>query len=401
MANIARIRLPGFWIQNSVVDPDEFEALDEIRPWLANFTAGSSHTPSAFITVGGSGFQLTGTGHEVAASSRLNVQSAGEIRLENGATVRVNGTGGDIVLRVSSNVALLDVDTTARARILTGGSLEVYGDLTITNTDGPGAATWEDNTTANFEDGSVLTLESGAQMVVDDGGQIRVAGQILLTADGDITVPSAGQIQGASGSIVTLAGTNSLSSLALVGGSTWPSLSTARAWERSSLDVAWCTFSAGQLEGSAGEAMDIWSEQSDVSTGRALRTNPMGASGAFSVIQFREIPQYGVITEVAVKTKGINNTVTAYPQFRIIRWRDGEAAYDTLSSLVTDGHSGTGNFDTTIVETTITPTSSPTVIDKVYNYGLLILHPYYTGLSTAVRIYNVKVTGTIATMRMD
>ena len=117
--------------------------------------------------------------------------------------------------------------------------------------------------------------------------------------------------------------------------------------------------------------------------------------------QEKHIPQYGVITEVAVKTKGINNTVTAYPQFRIIRWRDGEAAYDTLSSLVTDGHSGTGNFDTTIVETTITPTSSPTVIDKVYNYGLLILHPYYTGLSTAVRIYNVKVTGTIATMRMD
>ena len=59
-----------------------------------NFEDGSTHAPSAFVTVGGSGFELTGTGHSLAASARLNVESTGELRLKNGALLKADGSVG-------------------------------------------------------------------------------------------------------------------------------------------------------------------------------------------------------------------------------------------------------------------------------------------------------------------
>ncbi len=160
MANIARIRLPGFWVPNSVVDPDEFEDLDEIRPWLANFSTGSSHTPSGFVTVGGSGFQFTGTGHEVAASGRVTVQSTGEIRVASGGLIRLDGTSADIDLKVTAGTPLIDVGNGCAVRILSGGSLDVFGTATIKNTSGPGSIVMEANTSLAVNSAATVALNS-------------------------------------------------------------------------------------------------------------------------------------------------------------------------------------------------------------------------------------------------
>lgn len=396
-----RIRPEGDWTLNSTIDPEEAEALDD-RYTAIDGATGGEHEPTTQIGIGGEGLGLAGENHEIREDAILT--NSGTIEIPDGGLIRalLNGIvriedGGLLELLGTADGAGAELRLNTLSRILAQGTsgneaqirVGQYGRLRILA-----------NGLLDIEDDGIATVKSGAVLVVDDGGKIQVAGQILLTGDGDITVPSGGQIQGASGSIVTLAGTNSLSSLALVGASTWPALSTARDWSRSSLDVAWCSFQGGQNEGSAGEAMDVWSEKSDTSTGRALRTHPMAVSGGFSVVQFRDLPSGGIVSNVKIKTKGINNTVDQYPQFLLIRWQDGESGYESLSSLVTDGHSGGGDFDTTIVETTITPTTT-TTIDNAYNYGLRILHPYYAALSTAVRIYNVKMTGTLATLRND
>ena len=115
-----------------------------------NGDQGGTWAPSGFITVGGSGFEFTGTGHSLASSARLNVESGAEVRLKNGALLKADGAGGDIRLEVLTNVATLTIQSGAVQKVEAGGALDVYGGLTFKDTSGPGNATWEANTTAIF-----------------------------------------------------------------------------------------------------------------------------------------------------------------------------------------------------------------------------------------------------------
>lgn len=356
-----------------------------------NGDEGGTWAPSGFITVGGAGFSFTGTGHQIAASARVTIQSTGEMRVANGGLIRLDGTSGDIDLKVTSNTALIDVGNGAAVRILAGGSLDIIGTMAVSAA-GPGNVTWATSTTAVFNSGSTLTLAAGADMTA--AGTVTLSGQIIVTSVGDITVSSGGLVLGVSGATFTWQGAVNLYALTLVGSSVWPELATARSWERHSLQIYLATFDDGQPLGSFDEFEDSWVETSDAATAPCLRTRPASASGRYTIIWFPHIPQGGTILTAVVRSKGINNTVTGYPLYTIVRWQGGESSFEDVSSATTDSHSGGGDFDATIATTTVTATALQT-IDNAYQYGVKINHPYYTSLSTAVRIYDVKLTGTI------
>lgn len=376
-----------------------------------NGDEGGTWAPSGFITVGGSGFSLTGTGHQVAAAARVTVQSTGEIRVANGGLIKLDGTNGDIDLKVTSNVALIDVGNGAAIRILAGGSLDVLGTIAVSSA-GPGTVTWADNTTAAFNDGSELifydgslaTFNSGSELVVESGGNITlngvmtVPGQIIISGTGDISVASGGLILGVSGATLTWQGTVNLSTLNLVGASTWPTLNSSRTWSRHSLQIYTATFSDGQDFGSAGEPLDSWVETGDVANTPRLRTNPAAASGRYTIVVFHNLPQGGIITTATIRSKGVNNTVTGMPLYEIVRWQGGEANFEAIGSQL-DSHSPSA-FADSIATTTITASANQTV-DNAYQYGVKIYHPYNSDPTTAVSIYDIKINGTIAVIQSN
>lgn len=360
-----------------------------------NGDQGGTWAPSAFITVGGSGLQLTGTGHELAVSARLTLQNLAEIRVENGASVRANGSSGDIFLKVSSNVATLEVQSGAVAQVNSGGDLNIYGDLTFKDASGPGAATWEDNTTATFEDGSTITLESGAQMVVADGAQIEVAGQILLTSAGDITVPSGGLILLAGGATLTAQGTNNLSSLALVGASTWPTMTTARTVLRKATSVIPLTFNNGASTVGPDDP-DAWRCKSDASGAPAFRTRLALAAGKSSILHVPNLPIGSVLASAAVTSKGTDAALVAstLPTYQIVSWSSGEGGLVGHSSATADAGLAL-TFGATSTETTITATGTTLqkTVEPEREYGILVTHPYEnTGSGQGAWIYTAEIT---------
>jgi hypothetical protein len=177
---------PSGWISpvpsGHVPGPVEYELLWDQVYASVNGDGGGTWAPSAFITVGGSGFQLTGTGHSLAASARLNVESTGEIRLKNGALLKVDGSGGDIRLEVLTNVATLTVQSGAVAQVSSGGALDIYGAITLKDTGGPGSITAEANTTITLSSGATLNTADGS--TVNLTGTTNVRGPVVLKASG-------------------------------------------------------------------------------------------------------------------------------------------------------------------------------------------------------------------------
>ena len=402
MANIPRIRLAGFWTQNSVVDPEEFEDLDEIRPWLANFTTGSSHTPSGFVTVGGSGFQLTGTGHEVATSARLTVQSTGEIRVASGGLIRLDGTSADIDMKVTAGTPLIDVGNGCAVRILSGGSLDVFGTATIKNTSGPGSVVWQDNTVATFNDGAVATFQNGAEAVIADGATLTVAGQQTVTTDGNITLAGAGFILGGSGSTVTLQGANNLSSLTLVGASTWPELATSRTIVRKANKCIPLTYSNG---GGLGPLdADVWESKSPASDAPCWRYRKFDASGKFSLLEVIGLPIGAVITSATIVAVGSEpaSVASTLPYYQIVSWVTGLAAYTNHSLSTVDAASSSAAFATTAAETTVaaTGTTASRTVDETRRYGILVTHPYEATNDQGMIVYNAYITATVGAIKL-
>lgn len=172
-----------------------------------NFTDGSTHAPSAFITVGGSGFELTGTAHSLAASARLSVESTGEIRLKNGALLRADGSVADIRLEVDSNVAKLTVEDPAQ--FILSGVGTINGDVTWT-TAGSGTATWQSGATATFASGSTLTASSGSTVTLAGAttlsGNTTVSGAATISASGSLQVANGATVTGVSGSSMSWIG---------------------------------------------------------------------------------------------------------------------------------------------------------------------------------------------------
>lgn len=169
---------------------------------------GGTWAPGAFITVGGAGFQFTGTGHSLAAAARLTVQSTGEIRVADGGMVRLDGTGAaNIDMKVVSGVPLIDVESGGAIRIKNGGSLDVFGSLSLKDTSGPGTITAEANTT--------ITLLSGATLTASSGTTVNLTGSTLVR--GTLTIRNSGgpgSFVMENGTSATLAGLMTYSALA-------------------------------------------------------------------------------------------------------------------------------------------------------------------------------------------
>lgn len=352
----------------------------------ANFDDGGTWAPGAFITVGGAGFQLTGTGHSLAASARLSVESTGEIRLKNGALLLADGTSGDIRLEVLSNVATLTVQTSALVKVNAGGNVEIYGTQTWKNSGGPGTAVWETGTSATFQSGATLTVAAGATAVL--AGTTTVSGALTVSASGSVQVANGATVTGVSGSSMSWLGAAGFADLTLTAGS-WVQFSTARSWTRRGLNIALTTYNNGDTTGPTGP--DSWVETSDISVSPAIRTASATATGQYTIIEFQDLPEAGEITSVEITTKGEGASIGTLPSYILVRWQSGEANPSSLSLVTVDDHT-TLNFTSITDTTTITPTSTLT-IDRAYRYGLKVLHPYTAVSGCFVRIYDVVVNG--------
>lgn len=161
-----------------------------------NFEDGSTHAPSAFVTVGGSGFELTGTGHSLAASARLNVESTGELRLKNGALLKADGSVGDIRLEVLSNVATLTAQAASVVNL--DGITSIGGDMTFQSS-GPASL--------DFETGVTATWASGSTAVHASGSTTTLAGTTNVSSTGAVTFQSGSSLTGQSSAPGTWAGT--------------------------------------------------------------------------------------------------------------------------------------------------------------------------------------------------
>lgn len=398
-----RQRLPGLWVLGSVVDPLEFEGFDHDIA-LAIDSRGGTYAPTDPIVIGGDGIELSGANHKV--SGTLTVVSLGLVSIASGAEIKAEGSGdADIRLRVVSNVARLEVGSGAVVQVKAGGALDVHGSLTLKQASGPGSLTAEDGTSITLADGSTLTAASGSQVYLN--GDTEIGGTVDVVDDAVIAFGAGSQITGAAASLFPVIpaalidwdGRADFADLRLKG-SSWPTLSSARNWERHSLDVAFCTFN--NHAGNGPDDPDIWPASSDLSTSMCLRTRTAGNSGDYSVVEFRDLQPGALLTSAKVKTKGVNSTTPEYPTFRVVRWTEGDD-FENLSSLTTDIHSTEGSWDTLSRTTTINITGGSHEINKAYRYGVKIDHPYPSGGvgTSSMRVYDVGAYGTVAKIQSN
>ena len=344
-----------------------------------NFEDGSTHAPSAFVTVGGSGFELTGTGHSLAASARLNVESTAELRLKNGALLKADGSVGDIRLEVLSNVATLTAQSASVVNL--DGTTAVKGDVAFKST-GPA--------TLAFETGVTATWASGSTAVHASGSTTTFGGTTNVSSTGTVTFQNSSNLASGATAFAQWSGTWWFSGDCVFVGGTWPKLAGDRSWSRHSFDIALTTHNNGDTNGSPTDP-DMWVETSNIGNTPMLRTRAAAGTGEYSIIEFRELPAGGEVTDIEVISIGVGMAVNAVPTYRFIRWQTGDANYEALSSVTTDVHT-TGNFTSFNDTTTITPTAT-TTIDKSYRYGLLITHPYGTPSAYGF-FYDVVISGT-------
>lgn len=126
--------------------------INENLPKAPNFVEGGSYDPTDPVIVGGDGVHIDDTGWQVLNGARLTVN--------NGGTLRLDGTSADIDLKVTGGTPLVDVGNGGAVRILSGGSLDVFGTATLKNTSGPGSLVMEANTTMTVNSAATIALNS-------------------------------------------------------------------------------------------------------------------------------------------------------------------------------------------------------------------------------------------------
>lgn len=385
-----RARPEGLWIQGSVVDPLEFEGLDRDRARSLDGKGGGSYTLEGALILGGEGVELAGANHKV--SGTLTVLALAQVTVANGAEIKADGSAGDIRLRVVSNVARLEAETGTVIQVKAGGALDIHGGLTLKNASGPGSMTAENGTSITMQAGSTMTVAGPDSPTA--AAVLQVSGDLNIKSGGDMHVESGGDLYLDSGAFAQLSGTvDSAGNFTFIG-DTWPKLNS-RSWERHTLLVAFCTFA--NHTGDGPDSPDIWAASSDVSSSQCLRTRAADATGDYSVVEFKDLPAGGVLSNVKVKSKGIENVVPTYPTYRIVRWLEGDD-FEYVSNAVTDIHSTDGNWHTVVRTTTLTPSSAHT-IDSKYRYGVRVTHPYPAAGSASMRIYDVGAYGTLQELR--
>lgn len=179
-------------------------------------SGGGTYAPAAPVNVGGLGFALYGTAHQLAANARLTVQPNAELRLPDTASTSVipkltlAGSNGSITLSVSGHTSILEIGSGAVERVLTGGSVDVYGQLSLKAAgggQGPGQLTVETGATTTWVSGSNAIM--GGSLAVN--GPIEINGIFVFGATSDTHFTNGATWTGIVGGDLTRTGKVSLS----------------------------------------------------------------------------------------------------------------------------------------------------------------------------------------------
>ena len=366
----------------------EYELLWDQLYAAINGDAGGTWAPSAFITVGGSGFEFTGTGHSIAASARVSVASTGEIRVLSGGFLSVRSGGafdlygagsiksaGNLNAESGSTLTLASgaaMTAASGSTVNLSGVTAVRGAMTIKASGGPG--------TLNVETGCAVTAEAGSLFnVYTNLAKVQSGGQVSFL-DGSTFVSEDGATAIWLGSWT-------------FGNDEWPQLSPARTWTRASFDII-------SMYGEGTPEM-YWG-LSPATNGPCVATSLATVTGKKSILRLLDLPVGGTLTSVVVTSQGFQgaSTPTQVPTYRLVSWGDTSAAGLTnLSSVVTDAHTG-GNWLSTALDNTITASGSGFVIDPALNYGVLVTHPYDGGFGTQGIFYRADSTGTVSAIEL-
>ncbi|MGN6107657.1 MAG: hypothetical protein ACTHU0_21285 [Kofleriaceae bacterium] len=345
----ASIRNSGFWTYLSVVLPEEFEEIDSRWPYVPDMLNGGSYAPLGPIEIGGQGVAISGPAvlqdirdSTVSATCSLTFAANASLIIAEQAEVLINGTV--VVDGTDGEGAVTFQDGAVLAIEASAGGLDIFG-------------------TATVRDDGLLQMDSGSTLNISDGALVSVNCDVYFTSSGS----------------VELGGNTTFTN------GTWPRLSGDRSWSRR-------TFVVRRSDGDA--TLDYRYVFCPIAT----------SSGKITVLEFLDLPPNGTMTSVRLRTKGNQaaNAGATYPDYRLIRWQDGDAAVEYLSAMTDDAHS-TANWlsdklDTTIIVAPVAPATA--AIDRDYHYGVIIYHPWQSPDGQSMAIYEVEVNGTATEMRI-
>lgn len=362
-----------------------------------NGDEGGTWAPSSFITIGGSGIKLTGTGHQIASGGRLNVMSGGEVRLANGGIFRAHG-GSDILIQVSGDIAQMTFQSGSFAEWESGSALDMYGALSFKST---GSGVWESGATASFQSGSFLNLNSGG--IMNANGQIKVYGQILVMSTGSISFIAGSTLVVPSGASIACGGQLGVTGdFILSGSNNWVQLSPDRGITRVAFDLI--PLSYNSTDGGAILSPHVYWFPSPTTIAPAATTTASTSSGKKSVLRMLNLPVGATIESVDITSQGLIETGSGlqFATFQIVSWADTIAAgYTTHSLPVDDGHT-TLNFLSAAVTVTVTASGGGVTVQAGRQYGILFTHPYNASgiLGPAIAVSEVNMTLSTDTLRV-
>lgn len=142
---------------------------------------------------------------------------------------------------------------------------------------------------------------------------------------------------------------------------------------------------------------------SDIANVQAVRTTEASAAGNYTWLSLGRPPDGSTMTQVVVKTKGTAGGASNPADkatYKIIRWA-AATAFQDMSALTNDAHTygGGGNWQTTVVDTTITVNANAVIDYSVYQYALLVNHPADGGTGSGIYVYSVTPSYTVTQLR--
>jgi hypothetical protein len=330
------------------------------------------------------------------------VDSLGSIVVASNGMIKLDGTSAaDIELKVSAGVASINVKAGARIDVQESADVDVYGAITLKDNGGAagsgGNIIVEDTALITVQSGGVVSAASGS--TVNLNGVTHVRGNLIVE---DTASGGPGSIVMGGDTLLQVEGTTIFvdgSETTFQGATTWPKLDPARTWNRAAKALLPLTFAGGGTDGTG--APDAWVEQSNINPPvPCWRTLAVAVAGGQSLIVFDGLPQGGVITTATITCRGtISIDNNDLPTYRIVRWKDSAAATFTyVSNIKTDDAHTDDDFFFVTGTTTITANASTTV-DNQYRYGLLITHPFRTGSTQGMRIYDAQINGTLNVLK--
>lgn len=298
-----------------------------------------------------------------------------------GSTTNLTGTvnfRGTVHFRSTANggPAQVNFETDTLLQVSAGGSFWIY------------------TSDARVRNGATVLWESGSTSTWNSGSEVNFAGVVDFNGTSDIDFESGALVEFKSGSALTL---EAGATWALVGGVTFQSgtypLLSSRSWKRRATHVA----SASQTSGFG--TPDLVAVPDPTTAVPTFLTRPITTGGDISTLEFDPPPHGATMTQVVIETDGTTTVApTPYPTYRIVRWRSGTAAYETMSSTTTDAHDGTGDWGSNPRSTTLTVTSLGT-IDREYRYGLRVTHPYESPSGAQMRVFDCYAEGTMTSLQ--